>query len=257
MNALPLAVQLYTVRNQVALDWVGALKRIAQIGYAGVELWFRDWIDVAPLKREVEAAGLVVVGAHFPFPRMREGMPDIARYMQTLGCADVAVPAIRPQPTSSDAWKRAVDEVADVADRCAELGLRLSYHCHFDEFDGRVDGAEAFEYIFSTLGADRVKLELDTFFAAARGKDVTALLRRFAGRVPLLHVKDWAAGTEDDPADTVVGEGVIDWPAVFAEARPAGVEWYIVEQTTDPDDAPACIARSYDYLKTLLSEVET
>ncbi|MFW6153968.1 MAG: sugar phosphate isomerase/epimerase family protein [Planctomycetota bacterium] len=256
MKPLPLAVQLYTVRNQIALDWIDALQRIADIGYDGIELWFRDWIDVAPLKRETDAAGLAVVGAHFPFARMREDMTDLARYMETLGCTDVAVPAIRPQPTSSDEWKQAVDEVAEVADRCAELGMRLSYHCHFDEFDGRVDGAEAFEGIFNTLGADRVKLELDTFFAAARGKDVPALLRRFAGRVPLLHVKDWAAGSEDAPADTVVGEGVIDWPAVLAEAHPAGVEWCIVEQSSDPDDALACIARSYDYLTKLFDELD-
>ncbi len=254
MKPLPLAVQLYTVREQVARDWVGTLRRIAAMGYAGVELWFRDWIDVDQLKRETEAAGLAVVGAHFPFARMREGMVDIARYLTALGCTDVAVPAIRPQPTSSDDWKRAVDEVAAIADRCAELGLRLSYHCHFDEFDGRVDGVEAFEYIFAAIGADRLKLELDTFFAAARGKDVAALLRRFAGRVPLLHVKDQAAGTEADPADTVVGDGVIDWSAVLAAAASAGVEWYIVEQTTEPDDALAHLARSYDYLKALFNE---
>ncbi|NLF31325.1 MAG: sugar phosphate isomerase/epimerase [Planctomycetes bacterium] len=256
MKALPMAVQLYTVRNAIALDWIGTLGRIAEIGYEGIELWFRDWIDVDLLKRQTEASGLAVVGAHFPFNRMREGMKDIARYMKTLGCTDVAVPAVRPRPTSSDDWKRRIGEVAAIADRCAELGMRLSYHCHFDEFDDRVDGGEAFEYIFATLGPERLKLELDTYFAAARGKDVAALLRRFAGRVPLLHVKDWAAGTRESPTDTVVGEGVIDWPAVLPEAARAGVEWCIVEQTTDPDDALACIARSYGYLKTLFDEVQ-
>jgi sugar phosphate isomerase/epimerase len=99
-------------------------------------------------------------------------------------------------------------------------------------------------------------LQLDTYWVTCTGSDPVDLLGRFAGRVPLLHLKDPApdanAWAEADALDTTVGDGLLDLPGVLRAARHSGVHWLIIEQEGDPDNALADIARSRDNVTAVL-----
>ena len=114
-------------------------------------------------------------------------------------------------------------------------GLQLAYHNHPIEFD-RYDGQRGFDVLMAGTDPALVKLELDVAWAVAGGADPVKLLRTHADRIRMIHVK----GLKTRPAPGqygtdfttgVVGQGdVIDWPAVFAAARRAGVRHAFVEQ---------------------------
>ena len=249
MNKKPVGVQLWTLRKEIAGDLAGTLAKVAEIGYAGVELWFPAWPEVAVLKAALAGSGLRVAGAHVPFVDLRDRFDQVAAYHAEIGNRDLVIPFLPQELRDSDAaWRQRIAEIGEIAVRCRDAGFRLSYHNHAFEFTDRVGGQEAHDAIFASVPADLLKAELDTFFIQDVGKDPAAYIRRYAGRLPLLHLKEKAkpaAGTQN----AEVGDGIIDWDAVFAAAEGAGVEWYLVEQNCEAYPALQSIAMSLDFLR--------
>jgi len=251
MGVKPVAVQLWTLRQEIAADLAGTLRRVAEIGYAGVEGWFAAWPPADRLASVVADCGLKIVSAHVPFVELRGQFDTVAGYHRAIGNRDLVIPAIpQPMTATEDDWKQRVAEIARIGRRCRDAGFRLSYHNHAVEFESRVDGVEVHDYIFATVPADLLSAQLDTFFIEHVGKAPAAYIRRYAGRGPLLHLKD----KSKDPAymNTEIGRGTIDWDAVFAAADEAGVQWYIVEQNLLAQQMPALesIAASFEFLRS-------
>jgi len=249
MSGKPLAVQIYTLRKELAEDIPGTLQAVADIGYNGIELWFATWPPASELKAILDDTGLQPAGAHVSYLELRDNLDGLIAYHRAVGNTDLAIPFLSEDLRgSSQAWKARVAEFAEIGARCRDAGMRLSYHNHAMEFQELVDGVEAHDFIFSQVDSDVLKAQLDTYFITAVGKDPVAYLKRYSGRVPLLHVKE--LGMVDGRPDTVeVGQGVLDWPAILQAADGAGVEWYIVEQDRQARPALESIAMSYEYLK--------
>jgi len=246
----PVAVQMWTVRKEMAEDLAGTLARIAEIGYAGVELWFPEFPPVVDLKALLVDTGLKAMGAHVPYLQLRDNFSAVAEYHQALGNTDLAIPIIPADlRQSSENWHKRIPEIAEIARKAKNAGFRFSYHNHAVEFQETVDGQEAHDVIFESIGADLLKAELDTFFIAQMDKDPVAYINRYSGRVPLLHLKE-KSGTPEISEGTEIGQGVIDWDSVFAAAEAAGVEWYIVEQNCEGLPALESIRVSFEYLRS-------
>jgi sugar phosphate isomerase/epimerase len=250
MNKKPVALQLWTVRNELAADVPGTLRRVAEIGYTGVELWFAQWPAAGDLKATLSACGLQAIGAHVAFLELRDNFPAVAEYHHTIGNTDVAIPMLPADlRQNEDDWRRRVDEIRQIAERCKAEGLRLSYHNHAMEFTDKVAGQEVHDYLFESIGPDLLQVELDTHFLSALGKDPAAYIRRYAGRLPLLHLKETATARQTGQ-NPELGQGIIDWDAVFAAADQAGVEWYIVEQNCQTHPALTSVRMNLDFLRS-------
>jgi len=115
-----------------------------------------------------------------------------------------------------------------------------------------VDGVPPLDYMYKTISADVLKAEIDTYWIKTGGQDPVAYIRKYAGRIPYLHIKDRKtdAPAGERRAFTEIGAGCLDWDAIFAEAGKAGVEWYLVEQD-QTDTTPLDSARkSIEFLKS-------
>lgn len=249
MPGKALAVQLWTLRNEITEDLPGTLRRVAEIGYDGVELWFAQWPPPEELKAMLDDNGLVPAGAHVPYLELRDNLDAVIAYHHAVRNTDLAIPVLPEHLRgTSEAWRERVGEIAEIGSRCRDGGLRLSYHNHAIEFEEFVDGVEAHDFIFGEVSSDALQAQLDTYFIAAMDKDPVAYIQRYSGRVPLLHVKD--LGYVDGRQATVeIGEGELDWDAILPAAETAGVEWTIVEQNCQVHPALESIAISYAFLK--------
>jgi sugar phosphate isomerase/epimerase len=132
-----------------------------------------------------------------------------------------------------DDWRRTAEALNRVGETVTRAGRLFAYHNHADEFErhGEVSGLHE---LMRLTDPALVRLELDVGWATIGGREPAALIRRYGGRVALLHAKD-VRRTPDGFAFTEIGRGVIDWPAVFAAAQGAGVRGVYVEQ--DPPHA--------------------
>ena len=237
----PPALQLYTVREQLAADRKGVLNRIAGFGYAAVEP-FGILDDPAGLAADLAAAGLAVCSVHAT-PAGEQAGP-VAAAARALGADTVIVPYLPPARFADPGGVRSVAaDLNAMAARLADEGLRLGYHNHDHEL------ALLPAWHPGAGGPGRparhaVALEVDTYWAAVGGQDVPALLGRLGGRVGYLHVKDGPV-TKDDPM-TAVGAGRMPVAEILAAAPPAA--WRVVELDRCATDMMTAVADSLAWL---------
>jgi sugar phosphate isomerase/epimerase len=228
MARIPVALQMYTVRDDAARDFVGTLRQVAEMGYSGVELAGTGGLSAADLKRQLDDQGLGVAGSHVPLTDLEGDLNPALDYYAELGAKFIACPWLPQDRRSADGYKRLAGSLDSAGARARDRGLQLCYHNHDFEFD-EYGGKTGFDMLFGATNPDLVKIELDTYWAEFAGHDPADLIRRYAGRIPLVHLKDMTGS--ETPTFAEVGEGRMDFQAIFqACGESGGVAWYIVEQ---------------------------
>ncbi len=269
----PIGVQLWTVKEPLDADLDGTLARLAAIGYRRVEASGYHGLAPAAFAARLARAGLACDSAHTSIPLLTQDLDGQIAAAQALGArwlvcsspepSGVVAPAhpgedwmdqMRRAMTLAD-WRRNAERMNGFGARLQKVGIGFAYHSHAFEF-AHYDGVVGFEELQRRLDPALVKTELDLGWVVAGGQDPVAVMRRYADRVRLLHVKDLKTrpvpGRPTDYTTVPIGSGVIDWPPIFAEARRIGVSAYYVEQEP-PFAAPVfdALASSYKYLHGL------
>ena len=132
------------------------------------------------------------------------------------------------------------------AEKLAEVGLGFAYHNHHMEFQ-KFDGRFAMDILFDGT-SPKLTSELDVYWVQYGGASPVAWIDKLAGRLQLLHCKDYAI-IEHDPTFAEVGEGNLEWPAIFAAAAKAGTEYLIVEEDTCTRPCMESVAISFKNLQ--------
>lgn len=269
--SLPVALQLFSVRDDMDADFEGTLKSVKAMGYQGVEFAGLYGRDVETVKKLLAEIGLEPVSAHISLDEFLADLEGtIDRYLE-IGCRYAAIPylveELRPgQPK----WGETVANIEKIAKAAKKKGMQLLYHNHDFEFV-KIDGEYALDKLYDTIPAELLQTELDTCWVNVAGVDPVGYVRKYSGRTPVLHLKDFTGGKTDNmyeligiesekPAYTKafefrpVGYGKQDVPSLLEAAEDCGTKWLVVEQ-----DAPSmgktpleCAEMSVRYLKTLL-----
>lgn len=268
--SLPVAVQIYSVRDDAARDLRATLGAIKQMGYDGVEFAGLYGYAPAEIKQMCEEIGLVPISAHVPYVDMVADARGVLAQYAEIGCRYVAVPYLMPEHRpDSDQFPQVVENIGKIAKVAKELGIQLLYHNHDFEFI-KLNGKYALEVLYDTVPADLLGTELDTCWVNVGGEDPAAYIRKFKGRAPVVHLKDFFGERSEDMYELIgiektapkrpsnfefrpVGQGLQNFPEILAASEEAGSEWLVVEQ-----DSPSmgltpmqCIEKSREYLRTL------
>ncbi|MDP9383480.1 MAG: sugar phosphate isomerase/epimerase [Chloroflexota bacterium] len=247
-----IALQLYTVRERTASDFIGTLRQLADMGYRAVEFAGYGNNSVADLRAALDQFGLRAISAHVPFQRL-EGNPQQAiEELQVLGAQHCVVPGIpQERRATADQVRQLAETFNELGRICREqAGLRFGYHNHAHEFEP-LDGSNMWEIIADNTDPSLVDLQLDIFWAAYGGVDPVELMRKHAGRLPQVHVKDMAS--DEQRSDMPVGEGTLPYDQYLRAASEAGAQVYIVEQD-NPRNAMEDVRVSLRNLEQLLGE---
>ncbi len=240
MAKMKAALQMYTLGSMSEKDFLGTCRKVAQIGYQGIELLdMRSALPADELRAKTADMGLSLVGVHVGFENLESNLPAVLDYYTRAGLTSITCPSMPKSRRQSGAdWATAARKLSDIGAACRQRGVTLAYHNHDFEFQ-KFDGKSGFDILLANSDAQNLKLELDTFWVQAGGEDPVAYLNRHAARVALLHAKDMAAGSPRRFAP--VGSGILNWKALAAAAEKANLHWWIVEQDncyeTPPLDA--------------------
>ena len=248
MPANPLALQVFSVRNEFKNDAAGTLKRVADAGYGAVEFFGAPNHEPDELRQFLDAAGLQCAGWHWPLHLFDDDkLDDAIAFHKALGNTFAVVPAIPEdlRKTRQD-WLGLANRFNQLAEHLASHDLRTGYHNHHVEF-APLDGETPWDTFFSNTD-DRVVMQLDLGNAARGGADVVDILRKYPGRATQIHLKPYSqrAGKDDPRAGfrPVIGEDDLDWPTILELCRnTAGTEWYIVEYESDAYEPLEAVAR--------------
>ncbi len=242
MKPFPISVQLYSVREAAAKDFPAVLKRIAGMGYAGVEFAGFHGHTPRELRRIVDDLGLKVSSNHGPMPT-KENVNEIIDTAHTLGYTR-HVAGFGPNQFTS---KADTLKCAEIAQTAAELlkgsGVTFGLHNHWWEFDKQFDGQYPHEIMMAA--APDCFAQIDTYWVKVGGADPAQIVRQYGARAPLLHIKDGPGAKEQSM--TAVGAGIMDWKAVIGAAADT-TEWLIVELDRCDTDMFEAVAESCRYL---------
>lgn len=251
MARIPVGLQLYTVRQEFAKDPKGTIKAVAEMGYEGVEGGPPAGMSNKEFVALLKEHGLKLAGGGTGVAQMKNNLPELASRCQELGINTLMLGIGGELRQHNNDWKATVAELSEACAKATEAGLRILYHNHAFEFEAKVDGMYGLDYIFATIPEKIIKAEIDTYWVKTGGEDPVAYIKKYAGRIPMLHIKDRTPAPGDQKCPFAeVGQGILDWDGIFAAAEKAGVEWYLVEQDNWIRPPMESAKMSIDYLKS-------
>ena len=244
MSRPPISLQLYTVRDSLQTDPLGTLEKIAALGYEGIEIGLDNTDEFVAKARQLN---LAITGVHVGIDALKNNLEGVINGCQKLETSFVILSYVDESYRGSvENWQNLARILEDVGQKLHEAGITLCYHNHDFEFE-QIDGKYGLDILFEAANPQYLQAELDTYWVQKGGANPVEYIRKYAGRVPVLHIKDMTPGGNF----AEIGEGTLDWPAIFAAAEAQGVTTYIVEQDTCPGDPIDSIAISIKNLREM------
>jgi sugar phosphate isomerase/epimerase len=251
-------LQLWSLRAQLTASLPDGMAEVKKLGFTEVESAGTYKHPAKELRDLADANGIKIVGAHIPYGDLQSDLAGSIAQAKTLGASYIIVAWV-PHDKTFDV------EQAKVAAKNFNMwgaalkkeGLGFGFHTHGYEFRPEADGSTPFDVMMSQTDPDLVFCEMDVFWVVQGGIDPVKLLQKYPGRFKAFHIKDMKKGAPiglyegHAPAsdNVIVGQGLMDWPAIIAQARKSGVQYYFIEDETS--DPIGNIPPSVDYLETL------
>jgi len=246
------------------------MKAVKAMGYDGVELAGLYGMESAvACKKVLDEVGLELISAHVGIDTVEDDA-QLSDYAAT-GLKLIALSSYVPAPKTEEELAFVIERFRKAGQLCKAKGMTLLYHNHDFEFQ-KIGGKYILDSYYDEVSADLLQTELDVCWVNVGGEDPCAYTRKYAGRMDVIHIKDFAGkksehmyaliNVKSDARENTngefefrpVGSGVQDIPAILEAAADAGAKWLIVEQDRASMglDAMESAAMSVKYLKSIM-----
>lgn len=268
MKTLPVALQIYTVREYAESDFGGTMKKIKEMGYDYVELAGLYGLCPCKIKKALADAGLQAISAHVPLNELVDDTDTVIDNYIKIGCKFIAVPylgeGLRP---GEEGFTQVLADIKMVGEKCYKKGVTLLYHNHDFEFVKLDNGEYGLDDMYANVEPNYLQTEIDTCWVKVAGVCPSDYIRKYSGRCPVVHLKDFVGQKSDNMYELIgidkkadkteafafrpVGYGVQDFPSILAASLESGAEYVVVEQDRSDDCTSLEAAKkSREYLKT-------
>jgi len=237
------------VGKELEKDWKATLKETVKYGYSEIEIGRFLGDSAKSFLSFCKDIGIKPVAGGTVFTKDTN---ELNKSLDELNALDLKYailywPWLGGGPFKLEDCKVSAEMLNQTGEVCKKHGLILCWHNHNKEFATMEEGLP-FDYLMNHTDKDLVKCELDIYWVRKGGADPVKVLRKYKDRYPILHVKDMAAGQDQDFA--CPGSGIIDFASVFSEAADQGIAHYFVERDNVVDGLD-CLKTSGQYLKNL------
>lgn len=244
MIQIPVALQLYSLREIFPVNPLEAMRAAKEMGYTGVEFYgshFKNDLYAALLKE----TGLVCAGWHTLIDSLEgDAFEETVARNLAVGSKYAIIPYF--QSETADGWKKFADRLNEAAARLRPYGLRTGFHCHAHEF-APVEGLLPWEIVAANTEKE-VILQLDTGNAMEGGADIYATLEAYPERNQSIHFKPHSA---EKGFQTALGEDDHDLVRLLSWCREVGdTDWIVVEY--EKADPLTYCKKSLDAIKALI-----
>jgi len=248
----PLGFQVWTIKDQLIKDFPGTLKMMAKLGYQSVEMCsppgyvssgFGPLMSMkgSEMKKIVEDAGLVLESTHYGMGELRANLGERINFAHESGQKQMIASSFGlPKDAKMSDWKKAADELNEIAAKTKKAGIQMGFHNHHMEFE-KLDGVYIYDKLLEHFDPELVKMQFQVAVISIGIKAAT-YFAKYPGRFISAHLADWSSATNKQ---VPVGQGVVDWKELFAAAKKCGVKNYFVEMD------PATFKDSASYIRQL------
>ena len=230
-------------------DWKDTLKKAAEFGFTEIEGGSNFASSPKEFLDYCKKVGIKPIAGALDFKTKNEDLNKVFDNLNEIKqkYAVVYWPWMGGGPFKLDDCKKSCEILNDLGAKTKANGLQLLWHNHDKEFHTMEEGLP-FDYIMNHTDPKTVQCEMDIYWVKKGGGDPLEVLKKYAGRIPVLHVKDMAEGAAQD--FICPGRGIIDFKPIFAEAKKQGIEHYFVERDNEPDGI-GCLKSSGEFLKNI------
>lgn len=240
MKKIPIALQLYSVREDTQADFARTVSEVAKIGYAGVETAGFGNLDAKGAKAALDASGLKVAGMHAGIGQLRSDLNRCVDEALLLGARHVICPYWpREHYHSGAACARIGEELGALGATFRAHGIQFAFHNHAFEL-ALVDGRRVFDWMLDAAAPRDLGCQADVYWVHVGGKNPAEFIREQGRRIRTLHLKD----------EKELGLGPVNFTEVFAALEAVGaLEWYVVEQEQYNHAPLESVRRCFEQLK--------
>jgi len=250
MKEIPVAVQMYTLREESEKDFSATLKKVAELGFDGVEFAGYGGMTAKEVKVLLDELGLQAASSHVPLEELENNLVGVIEDQITLGSNYVVCPYILPNRRSEEHYRNLISILDQAGEKCRLEGITLLYHHHDFELEMLSDGRMALESILEDTNEDNVKAEFDVYWLKKAGENPVEWITKYKNRSPIIHLKDMT--TDEEQFFAELGTGGVDIDAVLNIGEEAGVQWWVVEQDFTRRNPFESIEISMNFLKRKL-----
>jgi sugar phosphate isomerase/epimerase len=247
-----IALELWTIRDWLKneTDFARAMKKTRAAGYQAVELaGVSPEIPAATLKKILDDNGIVCMATQGSLDALTDNLSRTIDDLKTLECGHTALASGPGDMRSETGYRELARILTETGKRLAEHGIKLAYHNHAFEFE-RYGDKTGFEILYNESDPRYLEAKIDTAWVQKGGADVVSWIKRLAGRMSVIHFKDYTI-VDNEITLAEVGEGNLNWPGIVDACKEAGVTWYVVEQDQCRRDPFESIKISFDNLREM------
>lgn len=249
-----IGIQLYTLRDALSEDFEGTLKKIADIGYNGVELAGLYGKSPEEIKFLCKKYSLTPISAHVGIAEITNNENTLENYKK-IGCEYIAIPWTNFGSLKTESEISAlIDKIRICSLMAKETGLQMLYHNHDFEFGKLSDGTYFIDKLFASIPENLLATELDTCWVYVSGESPAEYILKYSSRAPLIHLHDFKKDENGNIEFQPVGKGIQDVQSILNACIKANTQWIIVEQDDPSYGANPLdeVKSSIGYLKNIL-----
>lgn len=240
------AAQLYTLHNEIKKDFPSVLRELKNMGWNAVQIDGLKGYPVEDIATVMNELGLSTAGMHVGLNRINEEPNVLLHEATVLNTRDIICLSMPDDERHVEGYVKARRELRAFAQTVTNQGYRVGYHNHDFEFHTQIEGCFAMEYMLDDPENHPIHPEFDTYWLKKANQDPLAFIRRYAGRIKILHFKDMT--NDDRQTFAEVGTGSIDFEPLLIWGEQNGIEWYAVEQDVCPGNPFDSLALSLENL---------
>jgi sugar phosphate isomerase/epimerase len=231
MGKMNVGLQMYTLREETAQDFVGTLRKVAEIGYQGVEFAGYGGMNAQALAALLQELNLKAIASHVGLEQLTNHLEQEIDFNIAIGSRYIVCPYIAEEDRNDEAkWVSIFNQLEAIGRKCAERGIGFAYHNHEFELLQKVKGDFVLDAMMQSVPQEALLMELDSCWVHHAGQVPADYIARYSGRLPLLHLKDMRKLENGEALTVELGQGEVDLTAIIKASEQAGVEWLIVEQ---------------------------
>jgi sugar phosphate isomerase/epimerase len=267
-----LALQLYSVRDDMEKDFLGTLKKVKELGYDGGELAGLYGYSGEEVRDMFKEIGLTPISAHVTYNDIIADIECTVKTYKTIGCKYMAIPYLpEDMRYGTDVYDEITENFKKIAKCCNENGITLLYHNHDFEFLKTKEGKYVLDDLYERLDKTLLQTEIDTCWVNVGGENPSEYVLKYTGRAPIVHLKDFDGEKDENMYELIgiegekkavkktfefrpLGYGKQDFVSILKAAEKAGAEWVVAEQDNPSlNKTPLeCAEMSINYIKPIL-----
>lgn len=236
-----MGLQLFSVRDAMAEDPLGTLKKVKAMGYQDFETYGFNpdtkriyGLEVGEFKMVLDDLGLTTTSGHYAFSdyfnatedKLKEFVDQCIEASKILNAPYITWPWVHPDQRNAESFKILADKLNRIGEQVKGAGLGFAYHNHGYEFENW-EGSSGHDILMQITDPELVKLQMDMYWVVHSGKIPKQLIEQQPGRYTMWHIKDMDKITRDY---SELGNGSIDYTQLLPNSEKSGLEYYYIEQ---------------------------